>query len=180
LALGVALVPFAVAPRVAASACAPVARRLAESLRFIAWVLDIGPTGAKDEPEPALGAEPPTPEPPAPAWPPVAKSGPRRPRHIEVSAAAVRQAVRSGHRPTGILVGPSGAGPAGIRIESAGVLHGIARPGDTIVACEGQAVTSWEILIGCVRAAYDRGDGSVAGTVWRSGETLGVRVHLPR
>jgi hypothetical protein len=175
-----AVVPFALAPRVAASACAPVARRLAESLRFIAWVLEVGPIASKDEPARAPGAEPAEEEPPEPAPPSGVANTPPRRRHIEVSAALVRRAAQSGRRPAGVLVGKRGASPAGIQIVAGGVLSGTVRSGDIIVSCDGQSVASWEILIGCVRAAYDRGAGSVTGAMWRSGETLSVRVYLPR
>jgi hypothetical protein len=180
LLVGAVLVPFVVGPWILGSVCMPLARTLAEPLTWAGFIVHGVPTKATDERALAPSAEPSDEAPPDPGPSPAAGSKGVRRRHVEVSAELVRRAVPAERRPSGVLVGRRDGKPAGIEIRRTGALGGLVRTGDIVVDIEGRPIASWEVLVGAVRAAYDRGAEAVDGTMWRSGATLTVRVHLPR
>jgi hypothetical protein len=101
----------------------------------------------------------------------------RRPHRIFVGPAMIRRAIPSSARPKSTWTDRSGDRPAGMLIQSGGVLSGTIVPGDVLFEAEGQPITSFEQLVATVGQAYQRKAKYLSGRLYRKGETWAVTVE---
>jgi len=101
----------------------------------------------------------------------------RRPHRIFVGPEMIRRAIPPSARPTSTWTDRSGDRPAGMLIQSPGVLSGTIVPGDVLFEAEGQPIASLESLVAIVGQAYRRKSKYLAGRLYRKGETWAVSVE---
>jgi hypothetical protein len=101
----------------------------------------------------------------------------RRPHRIFVGPSLIRRAIPPSARPKSTWTDRSGDRPAGMLIQSPGVLSGTIVPGDVLFEAEGQPITSFEQLVAIVGQAYQRKAKYLTGRLDRKGETWAVTVE---
>ncbi len=101
----------------------------------------------------------------------------RRPHRIFVGPDMIRRALPPSARPTSTWTDRNGDRPAGMLIQSPGVLSGTIVPGDILFEAEGQPIASLESLVAIVGQAYQRKSKYLAGRLYRKGETWAVTVE---
>jgi hypothetical protein len=101
----------------------------------------------------------------------------RRPHRIFVGPDMIRCAIPTSARPRATWTDRSGDRPAGMLIQSPGVLAGTIVPGDVLFEAEGQPIASVENLVAIVGQAYQRKSKYLAGRLYRKGETWPVTVE---
>lgn len=101
----------------------------------------------------------------------------RRPRRIFVGPEMIRRAIPASARPRSTWTDRSGDRPAGMLIQSPGVLSGTIVPGDVLFEAEGRPIASFEQLVAIVGQAYQRKSKYLSGRLYRKGETWAVTVE---
>ncbi len=130
---------------------------------------------AAHEPE----AEAPVPSKRAPRAKRAAKAVAIPQRGVRVSAATVLRLARSGARPEGSLVPPSGGCPAGLRLSGVSALGIGLRDGDVLTHADGRPATSRGGVIGSVIAARGAHQREISGRFCRGGESYNLLVDQP-
>jgi hypothetical protein len=107
----------------------------------------------------------------------VAQSRARRPRRIFVGPSMIRRAIPSSARPKSAWTDRDGDRPAGMLIQSPGVLAGTILAGDVLFEAEGRPIGSFEQLVSIVGDGYRRKTKFLSGRLYRKGETWAVTVE---
>jgi hypothetical protein len=97
--------------------------------------------------------------------------------HVFVGPDSIQRAIPMTGRPTSSWTNRTSEHPAGLLIQSPGVLRGVIEAGDILVEAEGQALSSFEQLIVTVRQAYERRVTRLSGRLFRKGDLLPVTVE---
>jgi S1-C subfamily serine protease len=98
-------------------------------------------------------------------------------RRIFVGPEMIRRAVPLSGRPASSWAARTDDHPAGMIIQSPGVLAGTIRAGDVLTEAEGQPIASLEQLVSIVAKAYERKSKFLSGRLWRRGELWSVTVE---
>jgi hypothetical protein len=105
---------------------------------------------------------------------------PKPPRGILIRAAVVARAVRSGARPSGVPVPPSGERPAGFAMVGVGGFGAGLVDGDVLTSVGGTSATSVGAVVGAVAGAVRSGARALGAVIWRGGRRIDVTVEIPR
>lgn len=96
---------------------------------------------------------------------------------VFVGPESIQRAIPAANRPTSIWTERTPQHPAGLLIQSPGVLRGVIEAGDILVEAEGQTLGSFEQLITAVKQAYERRDKRLYGRIFRKGDFVPVTVE---
>ena len=105
---------------------------------------------------------------------------PAAPRGLRIGAAIVARAVRSGVRPSGTPVPPTGVRPGGLALHGVGALGAGLRDGDVLTSVAGAPASSVDGVVSAVLWALRKRASVLTATVWRGDAPIQVAVELPQ